>query len=314
MVRTDLPHLLGEVRSPMEIRDIEIFLALAEELHFGRTADRLHLTQARISQSVKQQERRIGGPLFERTSRAVRLTPLGEQLRADLSPAHQQLRQALERATASARRLVGTLRVGYSTPWMGDLMLQARAVFCGRHPECTVQIQEIQFDDPLGPLRRSDIDLQISEFPVDEPDLTTGPVVLSEPRVLLVPAGHPFARQETVSLEDLADAPLITPGGDIPQSILDFHTPSRTPAGRLIPRGPSFTYWPEVLSLVAAGLGVSPVAARAAEYHDRPGVAFVPFRDAPRLDYGLLWPAARDTVLVRGFADVIREVAGPQPG
>ena len=59
----------------MELRDIEIFLTLAEELHFGRTAERLRISQARVSQSIKQQERRIGGALFERTSRSVRLTP-----------------------------------------------------------------------------------------------------------------------------------------------------------------------------------------------------------------------------------------------
>lgn len=58
----------------------------------------------------------------------------------------------------------------------------------------------------------------------------------------------------------------------------------------LVPRGPASTYWPEVLSLVAAGLGVSPVAARAAEHHARPGVAFVPFRDAPPVEYGLSKP------------------------
>jgi DNA-binding transcriptional LysR family regulator len=59
----------------MELRDIEIFLALAEELHFGRTAERLHVSQARVSQAIKKQERRIGGTLFERSSRQVRLTP-----------------------------------------------------------------------------------------------------------------------------------------------------------------------------------------------------------------------------------------------
>ncbi|MGH3486399.1 MAG: LysR family transcriptional regulator [Actinopolymorphaceae bacterium] len=65
----------------MELRDIEIFLTLAEELHFGRTAARLHVTTARVSQAVKKQERHIGGALFDRTNRAVKLTPLGVQLR-----------------------------------------------------------------------------------------------------------------------------------------------------------------------------------------------------------------------------------------
>src|SRR5690606_15884816 len=68
----------------VDLRDIEIFLTLAEELHFGRTAERLHVSTPRVSQSIAQQERRIGAPLFERTSRRVTLTPLGARLRDDL--------------------------------------------------------------------------------------------------------------------------------------------------------------------------------------------------------------------------------------
>ena len=104
----------------MELRDIEIFLTLAEELHFSRTADRLHLTQARVSQSIKRQERRIGGALFERNSRNVRLTPLGEQLRADLSVGYRQIMDGIENAAATARGVSGTLRLGTMGPqaWM----------------------------------------------------------------------------------------------------------------------------------------------------------------------------------------------------
>ncbi|MFD0853538.1 LysR family transcriptional regulator, partial [Actinomadura adrarensis] len=76
----------------MELRDIEIFLTLAEELHFGRTATRLRISPARVTQAIQKQERHIGGPLFERTSRTVRLTPLGSQLRDDLRPVYAGLR------------------------------------------------------------------------------------------------------------------------------------------------------------------------------------------------------------------------------
>jgi Bacterial regulatory helix-turn-helix protein, lysR family len=74
----------------MELRDIEIFLTLAQELHFGRTAERLHVSPARVSQAIKKQERLIGAELFTRTSRNVRLTPVGERLRADLAPVYRR--------------------------------------------------------------------------------------------------------------------------------------------------------------------------------------------------------------------------------
>jgi DNA-binding transcriptional LysR family regulator len=83
----------------VELRDIEIFLTLAEELHFGRAAERLHVSQARISQAVNQQERRLGGARFDRSNRRqIRLTPLGRQLRDDLQPIYAGLHDSLERA------------------------------------------------------------------------------------------------------------------------------------------------------------------------------------------------------------------------
>ncbi|AOR33396.1 LysR family transcriptional regulator [Streptomyces fodineus] len=294
----------------MELREIQIFLTLAEELHFGRTAERLHITPSRVSHAIKKQERRIGAPLFERTSRTVRLTPLGKQFREDLLPAYIQIQQAVDRAVAKTQGVTGSLHVGYSTPWCADLVFKAAEVFRDRHPDCIVQVQEIQFDDPHDLLRRGALDLQVSELPALEPGIAAGPVLFREPRALMVPAGHPLSRRDSVSLEDLGDVPLIMPGGNISKALLDVHLPTHTPMGRLVPRGPTYIFWPEVLPLVAAGLGVSVVAARAARYHDRPGIAFVPFRDAPTLDYGVLRRTAGQAPSVLAFVDVLRDLAG----
>jgi DNA-binding transcriptional LysR family regulator len=115
----------------VELRDIEIFLTLAEELHFGRTAERLHVTPARVSQSIKKQERAIGAELFERTTRAVRLTPVGEQLRDDLELGYCQIRQAIGGAAAAVRGISGTVRVGFSGPWCGDLVARVSPFWQG---------------------------------------------------------------------------------------------------------------------------------------------------------------------------------------
>ncbi|WP_322741024.1 LysR substrate-binding domain-containing protein [Streptomyces hygroscopicus] len=159
-------------------------------------------------------------------------------------------------------------------------------------------------------LRRGELDLQVGEVPVAGPGIAAGPVLLREPRALMVPADHPLARRDSVSLEDLAGVPMIIPGGNVPKALLDIHVPTRTPMGRHIPRGPSCTFWPEVTSLVAAGLGVSVVAARAARHHDRPGIAFVPFRDGPTLDYGVLWRTAGQAPSVPlAFVDFLRDLS-----
>ncbi len=103
----------------MEWREIEIFLTLANELHFKRTADRLHLSQARVSQTVRALERRLGNRLFERTSRRVRLTLLGEQFRDDLRPGYEQILRAFESARGNAGGVTGEVRISMMSLLVG---------------------------------------------------------------------------------------------------------------------------------------------------------------------------------------------------
>ncbi|MGW4053014.1 LysR substrate-binding domain-containing protein [Streptomyces sp. NPDC004779] len=298
----------------LERFELEAFLTLAEELHFGRSAERLRVTTSRVSQIIRKLERRVGAPLFVRSSRSVELTGLGRRLHADLLPAYQQMAGGLARAVATGRgvRTEGVVRVGWSGPWCGNLMVRAADLFRARHPDCAVEIQEIQLRDPLGAMRAGAVDLQMTEFPVCEPDITTGRRVFAEPRSLLVPSDHPLADRKSVSLEDLADTLLITlVDADIPVYWMDRYFPRRTPSGRPIPQGPATNYWSEVLVLVASGVGVSTVAARAEQFHSRPGIVFVPFHDASTVDYGLMWPTAGKNPLVPPFLAVIDEITPP---
>jgi DNA-binding transcriptional LysR family regulator len=98
----------------LELREIEAFLAVAAELHFGRAAESLRLTTSRVSQMVRALERQIGAPLFERTSRRVRLTPLGEELLTGLRPAYERLGELLHEAQRSAATTGSRLAVGFS--------------------------------------------------------------------------------------------------------------------------------------------------------------------------------------------------------
>ncbi|MEV4392804.1 LysR family transcriptional regulator [Nonomuraea sp. NPDC049607] len=294
----------------MERQEIEAFLTLAEELHFGRTAERLGLAQGRVSQIIKKVERTIGAPLFERTSRRVTLTPIGRQLRDGLLPGHRQIQRAVAEARVAARGLTGTLRAGYSAPWCAEILIAAADLLHVRNPAAQVQVTEVQLYDPLGPLRAGALDLQLTELPIDEPDVTVGPVVFSAPRALIVPVGHPFAERASVSLEDYAAEPMITVGGGaVPAYWHEHHYPSATPSGRAVPRGPVATYWHEILPLVSSGKGVSPTCLWAAPYFAHPGIVHVPLDDAPPIEYGILWPTARDTPAVRAFADLIRQAA-----
>ncbi|MFH9075804.1 LysR family transcriptional regulator [Streptomyces alboflavus] len=301
----------------LERLELEAFLTLAEELHFGRTAERLHVTTGRVSQTIQKLERRVGAPLFERNSRKVTLTEVGRQLRDDLLPAYEQISAGLAQAIAVSRGALvrGMVRVGWSGAWCGNLMVQAADRFRVRHPHCDVEIVEVQLCDPLGGMRAGTIDLQLTEFPIREPDITIGPLLFAEPRALMVPANHPFARRESVSLEDLADATLVTLNdAHIPRYWMDRYFPRKTPSGRRIPQGPATNFWPEVLVHIANGVGVSTVSLRAENFHQRPGMVFVPFHDAPPIEYGLMWPTAGTNPLTGPFLDIVNEIARPIRG
>ncbi|TDD24510.1 LysR family transcriptional regulator [Nonomuraea diastatica] len=293
---------------------MEAFLVLADEMHFGRTAERLRLSQPRVSQTIRKLERRIGAPLFERTSRRVELTRLGAQLRDDLQPLYQGLTAAMDRATATARGVHGTLRVGFLGVGAGELTPTIMDGFRARHPGCEVQMRETHFSDPLGPLRAGDVDVLLTRLPVTEPDLTVGPVVLTEPRVLAVPARHPFTRRSSVSLEDLARDTVFGVTGPAPGYWWDFHVPRFTPSGRPIPRGQDISTFQELLALIAAGQGISPVAASVERYYNRPDIAFVPFEDAPDTDVAVVWRTAAGTARIRAFVQAARDAVESNGG
>ncbi|MFD9410844.1 LysR family transcriptional regulator [Streptomyces sp. NPDC059989] len=294
--------------------ELDCFLILAEELHFGRTAERMLLSRARASQLIQRLERRVGAPLFLRTSRRVALTALGRQLRADLEPHHRAVEAALERAAATARAADGVLHVGFTTPPSGELVLKAAQVLRATHPGLAVEVCEVPLSDPYGQLRSGDFDVAVAEFPVREADLGEGPALLTEARLLAVAAGHPLAGRDSVSLEELAGVPLLTIAGDLPPYRREAQSPARTPGGRPIRRGPEVTNMQEALVMVAAGQGALLTSAHTATYHARPGIAYVPFADAEPVGYGLIWRAADHSGAVRAFARAALEAAGRGQG
>lgn len=289
--------------------ELACFLVLAEELHFGRTADRLRLSRARVSQLIQKLERRVGAPLFTRTSRSVVLTGLGSRLRDDLEPHYRGIETALARAVTSARAVEGVLHVGFSTPLAGELVMKATERLRATHPELAVEVCEVPFSDPYGMLRRGDFDLQLTDFPVHEEDLTHGPTLLAEDRVLAVSTRHPLAGRDTVTLEDLTEVPLLTIAGDIPEYWTEHRLPTRTPSGRPVRPGPSVTNFQEALTLVAAGNGALLAGAHVSLYHGRPGISYVPVEGDTPLGYNLMWRSDGASRAIELFGHTAREVA-----
>ena len=148
----------------MELADIEAFLAVADELHFGRAAGRMHVSTARVSQRIRALEREVGARLVERTSRRVALSPLGVRLRGQFQPAYEELLTAMRTARTEARSTTGYLRVGVTATSDGPATQQLISRFAARHPDCSVVACEV--DSPQCALRSGEVDVLIDR-PVD---------------------------------------------------------------------------------------------------------------------------------------------------
>ncbi|MEU6237834.1 LysR family transcriptional regulator [Kitasatospora sp. NPDC047058] len=292
----------------MELRDIEIFLVLAEELHFGRTAERLRVSQARVSQAIRKQERRIGAALFERTSRSVRLTGVGRQLRGDLQPVYAGLHESLERARLAARGVTGRLRVGMMPFNLVDLHFYWRE-FRSRHPQWELEVRQMVYPDPFGRLREGDLDVLVVWLPVEEPDLTVGPVLLTDPRILAVAEGHELALRSSVRLEMFADFRHPMPP-DIPDYWEDQYMPFHTPRGRTIERGGQVTNAEELINQVGMGEIIHGFPSHVTRHWGMPNIRWIPVPDLATLSYALVWRTEDENEPVRALADLVREL-GP---
>lgn len=218
----------------IELREIRVFLTLCEELHFGRTAERLLVTPSRISQIVRDLERKLGGQLVHRTSRSVTLTPFGERFHARVNGPYAEVTGIIEQTRAEVRELTGVLRVGlFSAPAAGPHLKTVIDAFEKQFPACSVDTNEAPFGDLLGPLLRGEIPLMACWVPHGHPALVTGPTLNREPRVLLVAPDHPLAGATCVSVEELANCH-VAHFANMPREFQETWTPSRTPSGRPI--------------------------------------------------------------------------------
>jgi DNA-binding transcriptional LysR family regulator len=297
--------------SECELREVRVFLAVAQELHFGRAADRLQITPSYVSQIVRALEARIGGRLFDRTSRRVALTPLGSRLAGNVKPGLEQLEQAFRDARDAANGVTGTVRIGiYLRLNCGPHWHQIARAFRTRHPDCRIEVVDLGLErNYLDALRQHEVDMLATRLPVSDTDLTVGPILSCEERVLLVASDDPLATRDSVGFDDLGDRAVPDAPG-FPREMMDAFVPPITPSGRKVQRRYLHTF-EEALSLVAAGEIVHVTAASFTDNFVTSGaIVAVPVRDLPASQTGLVWLKASHSTKIEAFVSAAASVLG----
>lgn len=236
-------------------------MAVAEELHFGRAAQRLHMTQPPLSQQVRLFEERVGVQLIERSTRAVRLTAAGAVLRDALQRMMNDGEAALANASRVARGEAGHLRVGFTPTAAFGLIPAAVRAYRERHPQVHLTMIEGNTTQLQTQLQQGRLDVAIlRRYASMRDDALRMEPIHNEPMIVAVPAQHPLAGRPSVAITELVTYPLV---GFARQTSEYFHNLLNDLFFRneVIPHYAMESLMPTLLALVEAGIGVALVPA-----------------------------------------------------
>lgn len=293
---------------PLSLRLLKSFVAVAEELHFGAAAARLHMTQPPLSQQIRQLEAALGTPLLQRTTRVVQLTAAGEvllirarQLLADSEATALAVKRAAEGAT-------GSLGLGFTTSAAYRLLPRALATFRGAYPDVRFDLKEMLSGALVVSLRSHLLDvalLRLSKSMVED-DLEYAEVA-REPMMLAVPRGHALAGRAQVAMADLQGVPFI--GFANEGSRYFRETLERMFARASIqPNVVHESVLPTMLAMVEAGLGVALVPASVKGMRDEQ-LLYKDISDGGEASIAVLhcaWRRNESNVAVCNFVQLLR--------
>ncbi|WP_234543563.1 LysR family transcriptional regulator [Streptomyces shenzhenensis] len=282
----------------LDLRKLRYFVAVAEELNFGRAAERLHITQPVLSRQIRSLEDDLGAEVFDRGRRGTLLTPAGEQLFEDAVPLLASAR-ALVRRVKSATLGTPTLTIGFMP---GIMVTSAMVAFTARHPEANVRLLRTSWDDQVEVLLEGRADVSVVRLPIDQRGLHVRPL-FQEPRVVVLPAGHRLSDRTSVSVADLASEHLLQD----PDAVPEWRDVALELRGNRRPEVPAIHQVEEKLELVAAGAGVCVIPLSTASFYVRPDVISLPVEGLGPNEVALAWVASRRSPLIHDFAEAAAE-------
>jgi len=294
----------------IELRHLRYFVAVADEASFTAAAHRVHVAQQVLSTQIRQLEDAVGTQLLNRTNKGATLTPAGA---AFLTAARETL-AGLDRGVAAARNaalaVCGKLSVGVGSGCENETRTRLLTAFERAYPDVEMHLQIFDMTQPSAGLLDHSSDVALLRPPVAAPGIELA-TVRSEPRVFVLPAGHPLAASEELRLADVRGLPFVTADlatdGCEPRAWQDDWLVRPRPGGDVPIIGATARTVDDWCEHVAAGHGIGLCPASAATFHNRPGVCFVPGAGLAPATMCVAWRAGDTRPAVQRFVSLAAE-------
>ncbi len=289
----------------MELRHLRYFVAVAEELHFGRAAKKLHIAQPPLSQQVMNLERELGVRLFDRTKRSIQMTDAGAYFLKEA----QQLLLHVDQAAETARRIyrgqAGRLVVGFVGSVIHTFLPEGLRSFREHFPDVELVLQELNTAEQIKSLHARRIDVGFLYPDVQDSTLAFQPLTRT-PLMAVLPRKHALSNRKSVHIRELAQEPFIANTRSSEPVVRDAFISMCHSAGFSPKIAQEAGHVQTVLGLVAAGLGAC-LLPDFIKQIKRPGVQYVPLSGSPpQVQLAVVWRGDNSSALVKSFVQVIK--------
>ncbi|MCU0526172.1 MAG: LysR family transcriptional regulator [Elainella sp. Prado103] len=289
----------------IELRHLRYFITVAEELHFGRAADRLHMAQPPLSQQIKQLEIALGFQLFYRTKRSVQLTEAGQVFLLESRKLFKQLDQAIESGRQVSRGESGQLVIGFISSSAYSVLPEMLRSFRSQVPEVRLELHEMPTNEQIEWLRQGKIDLGILRPPVEDPSLQLS-TILREPMVVALPESHPLIDQSAIALDSLSRESFVLFPRPLSPRVYDQIISLCQQAGFSPHIVQEAMQMQTIISLVAGGMGVS-IVPISLQNMQRTGVVYKPLAEpTPYAEVAIAWRQQDTTPSLQRFLALIQ--------
>lgn len=297
----------------MDLRQLRTFLAVAQERHFGRAAERLNIAQPAVSQQIRTLEADLGTRLFDRTSRSVELTASGRTLLAGVPDILDRVAQLSEATRAVARALRGELRLNYARTSPVGIATDIVEEFRRRYPEVNLIIDTVTTTRSLEQLRAGTLDAAFLRLPLAQAQDIAVLEVGSDPLVAALPRNHRLARRREVAAADLQRQRIVfwprSQGPGFHDWVIEQVFAGRSPD--IVDIEPDTE---QMVRAVARGVGCAVTTKSRASLLAVRGVAFKPLVAVPASPLGLAWREAGRSEPLRRLVAIARRVARDKSG